>query len=111
MTKNRIWRVAMCRAWQKIRMYSQFEEFRIATQTSDGSGLATFGDLSLDLSGSKKLTASSGAVTSGESNAFTINAATANQLAFAQLRSTNGDGLCERAAPVERVLQDSGREG
>jgi len=51
-------------------------------QTTNPSGLATFGDLSVSLVGSKTLTASSGALIPATSNAFTITAGPAAALAF-----------------------------
>src|SRR2546425_778569 len=46
------------------------------TQTTDASGLATFANLSINLAGSKTLTASSAGLTGAVSNAFTVNPAT-----------------------------------
>jgi adhesin/invasin len=54
------------------------------TQPTNGSGVATFGDLSVNLSGTKALTASSAGLTSGVSTSFTIFAGTAAALAFVQ---------------------------
>jgi hypothetical protein len=54
------------------------------TQNSNASGVSTFNDLSINLSGSKNLTASSGLLTSAISSAFTINPAAANRVAFVQ---------------------------
>jgi adhesin/invasin len=42
------------------------------SRTTNGSGVATFGDLSINLVGSKRLTASSGALTPAVSNSFAI---------------------------------------
>src|SRR5262249_43072662 len=53
------------------------------TQTTDGSGIATFADLSVDRVGTKDLTASGGSAR-GVSNDFIIPAAAASQLAFSQ---------------------------
>src|SRR5207248_2870335 len=52
-------------------------------QTTDASGVATFSNLSINLTGSKNLTASSGAV-SVLSSAFTITAAAVSTLTFGQ---------------------------
>jgi uncharacterized repeat protein (TIGR02543 family) len=54
------------------------------TQLTNASGLATFNDLSINLSGSKNITASSGGLTSAISSSFTINPALATQLVFIQ---------------------------
>src|SRR5439155_1232525 len=53
------------------------------TQLTEQNGLATFSDLSIKLTGTKKLTASAGAL-SVDSNAFTITAAAVNTVAFVQ---------------------------
>jgi Subtilase family/Divergent InlB B-repeat domain len=52
------------------------------TQLTGANGLATFSDLSINLSGSKNLTASSTGLPSAVSSAFTINAAAASTLSF-----------------------------
>ncbi len=49
---------------------------------TDGSGLATFSGLSVDLSGSKQLSASSGVLTPAASASFTVSSAAAATLAF-----------------------------
>jgi hypothetical protein len=49
---------------------------------TDGSGIATFSSLSVDLAGSKQLSASSGALTPATSSAFTVSAAAAATLTF-----------------------------
>src|SRR5207249_1729021 len=54
------------------------------TQSTNGSGLATFNDLSINLTGSKNLTASSGGLASAVSNAFSITASAVGTLTFAQ---------------------------
>src|SRR3989441_329437 len=54
------------------------------TQSTNGSGLATFNDLSINLTGSKNLTASSAGLTSASSSAFSITAAAVNTLTFVQ---------------------------
>jgi adhesin/invasin len=53
------------------------------TQVTDGTGVATFADLSINLAGVKNLTATSGALNM-VSNAFTITSGTANNIAFGQ---------------------------
>src|SRR5688572_14481956 len=52
------------------------------TQTTDAGGVATFNDLSIDLVGSKTLTAGSGALV--VSSSFVISPAAASQLDFVQ---------------------------
>src|SRR5207302_4540082 len=52
-------------------------------QATDASGVATFANLSVNLAGSKTLTASSGPATPVTSSAFTISPAAASQVAFA----------------------------
>src|SRR5260370_39635118 len=49
-------------------------------RTTDSSGVATFDDLSINLTGNKKLTAISGALSTGESVAFAIRPAAAHHL-------------------------------
>jgi hypothetical protein len=53
------------------------------TQVTDGSGIATFADLSINLAGGKNLTATSGALTV-ISNAFTITSGTSSNITFGQ---------------------------
>src|SRR5207302_946446 len=53
-------------------------------QTTAAAGLATFDDLSIDLSGAKTLTATSGALTPAISSSFTVSAAAPSQLVFTQ---------------------------
>jgi hypothetical protein len=50
------------------------------SQATDASGVATFNDLSIDLVGSKQLTASSGSLTSAVSDSFMITAGAAASL-------------------------------
>src|SRR5207245_1690786 len=50
------------------------------TRSTDTNGLATFNDLNVNLVGTKKLTASSGALSTGEISAFTISPAAAARL-------------------------------
>ncbi len=54
------------------------------SQVTNASGLATFGDLSIDLAGAKQLTAASPGLTSAVSSAFTVTAGPASQLAYVQ---------------------------
>ncbi len=53
-------------------------------RATDTTGLATFSGMSIDLTGSKNLTASGTGLTPAVSNSFTISAGTATQLAFVQ---------------------------
>jgi hypothetical protein len=55
-----------------------------ATRTTDNAGLATFDDLSIDLSGKKVIRAASGTLTSAVSDTFTIAPGPASQLVFIQ---------------------------
>ncbi|MBK6404038.1 MAG: hypothetical protein IPF66_02785 [Holophagales bacterium] len=55
-----------------------------ASRVTNASGLATFDDLSIDLAGSKVLTAASAGLTSAVSSSFTITAGPASQLAYVQ---------------------------
>src|SRR5439155_17082403 len=72
------------------------------TQSTNGSGLATFSDLSINLTGSKNLTASSGGLASAVSNAFSITAAAVSTLAFVQQpTATNGGVSISPAVTVQ----------
>src|SRR5207237_10456981 len=53
-----------------------------SSRTSEAAGLATFNDLSINLTGSKNLTASSTGLTAVLSGAFTISPAAPSQSAF-----------------------------
>ena len=53
-------------------------------QSTDANGVATFSNLSINMAGSKTVTASSGAATPVESSAFTISPTAASQVAFTQ---------------------------
>src|SRR5439155_1539878 len=64
-----------------------------ASRTSDPAGLATFNDLSINLSGSKNLTASSTGPSPVVSSPFTISPAAASQLAFVQPPSNATAGV------------------
>ena len=56
----------------------------ILSKQTNGSGLATFDDLSLNFTGTKQLQATSGVLASENSNPFVINAAAATQVVFVQ---------------------------
>ncbi|MBK6404036.1 MAG: IPTL-CTERM sorting domain-containing protein [Holophagales bacterium] len=77
------------------------------SQPTNASGLATFADLSIDLAGSKVLTAASAGLTSAVSSAFSITAATATQLAYVQ-QPTNAAAEATIAPAVTVQLQDAG---
>src|SRR5439155_26998971 len=80
-----------------------------ATRTSDSAGLATFNDLSINLTGSKKLTASSGALTPVESGAFTISATAASKLVIqTQPSPTTTAGVVFAQQPVIRIEDQFG---
>src|ERR1043166_5002197 len=49
------------------------------TRSTDTNGVATFNDLSINLAGTKKLTATSGALSTGESDPFVISAGAAHR--------------------------------
>src|SRR5207248_2459423 len=70
---------------------------------SDGNGLATFSALSVDLMGSKQLTASSGALTPVTSSAFTVSAGPASALAFQQQPTGAAAGAAITPAVSVRV--------
>src|SRR5207237_9630398 len=79
------------------------------TRTSDSAGLATFNDLSINLSGSKKLTASSGALTPVVSGSFTISAAAASKLVIqTQPSATATAGVVFAQQPVIRIEDQFG---
>ncbi|MBI4547791.1 MAG: putative Ig domain-containing protein, partial [Ignavibacteriae bacterium] len=75
------------------------------TRTTNSSGLATFDNLSINLAGSKNLTASSGSITPAVSNAFTISAGVATQLAFVQ-QPTNTTAGAAISPPITVQLRD-----
>ncbi|MBK6404037.1 MAG: hypothetical protein IPF66_02780 [Holophagales bacterium] len=77
------------------------------SQPTNASGLATFADLSIDLAGSKVLTAASAGLASAVSSAFSITAATATQLAYVQ-QPTNAAAEATIAPAVTVQLQDAG---
>ncbi len=76
------------------------------TQPTNGSGLATFGDLNINLAGSKNLTAMSGSLTATVSSAFTISPRPAKKLIVVQqpANSTAGAAI---SPPVTIQVQDS----
>ncbi|MBM4054748.1 MAG: hypothetical protein FJ264_08775 [Planctomycetes bacterium] len=61
-------------------------------QTTNSGGLATFNDLSIDLAGSKNLTASGDGLSSAVSNTFTISAGSAVKIVFIQQPSDTTAG-------------------
>lgn len=75
-------------------------------QPTDANGLATFGNLILNLVGAKNLTPSSAGLTSLASNEFTITPGAANKLAFT---TSPGGGTAGTAFTVQPVvtLQDA----
>ena len=70
------------------------------------SGVATFNDLSIDLTGSKRLTASSGSLSVAVSDIFTVSAKTAKALVFVQ-QPTNAKAGSPITPPVTVQLRDS----
>ncbi len=78
----------------------------VTTQSSNASGLATFSGLSINLSGSKTLSASAPGLVSATSSAFTITAGAATQLAFVQ-QPTNTAAGTAIAPPVTVQLKDA----
>src|SRR5438094_5054593 len=75
---------------------------------TDAAGVATFNDLSIDLSGSKKLTAASSGLSSAESSAFTISPAAASQLAFSQQPTNTTAGVAIAPAVTVQVKDPFG---
>ena len=75
-------------------------------QLTDASGVATFGNLSINASGTKKLTASSGGLTTAVSDTFVVHAGAAARLAFT---TGPGGGTAGTPFPVQPVvtLQDA----
>jgi adhesin/invasin len=74
------------------------------TQTTNVLGLATFGNLSINLSGAKQLKAKSAGLDSALSAAFTINPAAATKLAIqTQPSATATAGLAFAQQPVIRI--------
>jgi len=70
------------------------------------SGIASFGDLSIDRTGPKRLTASSGNLTAAVSDVFTISAGTETSLAFVQ-QPSDAEATSPIAPPVTVQLLDS----
>jgi hypothetical protein len=77
-----------------------------ATQSTNASGLATFSNLSINLIGSKNLTASSTGLASDISNAFTISSGSAAHVAFLQQPASTTAGV-SIAPPMTVQLQDA----
>lgn len=75
-------------------------------RTSNAGGLATFNDLSINLAGSKTLTASSAGLTSAVSNPFTVSSGAAKQLVFVQ-QPLNTTSQATISPPVSVQLKDS----
>src|SRR5207253_5270883 len=76
--------------------------------TTDGSGIATFSNLSIDLTGSnKKLTATSGAG-SGVSNQFSITAGAVTMLTFTQPPTDTVAGVAISPLITVRALDSFG---
>src|SRR5262249_34290291 len=74
------------------------------TRTTDANGLATFGDLSINLAGVKKLTATSGALSTGESSPFNIGVGAAHHLTIqTQPSSSATAGVSFVQQPVVRI--------
>lgn len=78
------------------------------SRSTNASGLAAFPDLSINLSGSKTLSASSPGVTTGASGSFTISAGTAAQLAFVQQPTTTQAGVAIAPAVTVQVKDAQG---
>ena len=78
------------------------------TRTTDTNGLATFGDLSIDLTGAKKLTATNSVLGSVESDEFTISAAAPSQLVFQQQPSDTTAGAAISPAVKVHVADSFG---
>ncbi|HEU0010069.1 MAG TPA: hypothetical protein VFT34_09670, partial [Verrucomicrobiae bacterium] len=78
------------------------------SRTTDAAGLATFDDLSISLSGSKKLTVSSSGLSSAESSAFAISPAAASQLAFIQQPTNTTAGQAISPAVTVQVTDPFG---
>src|SRR5205823_4625655 len=70
---------------------------------SDATGTATFAGLSVDLVGSKQLTASTGVLTPVSSNAFTVSVGAASALVFFQQPSAIAAGATITPAVTVRV--------
>lgn len=80
-----------------------------STQSTNASGISTFSDLSINLSGSKRLTASSVDLTSLLSSTFTITAGSARQLSIQTQPSGNATaGVAFAQQPVLGILDSLG---
>lgn len=80
------------------------------TQVTNSGGLATFNDLSINLSGSKNLTALSSGLTSDVSASFTINPAAASQVAFVQQPTNTVAGATISPAPTVQLRDAFGND-
>src|SRR5206468_925866 len=80
------------------------------SRTTDATGLATFNNLSINLSGSKNLTATSAGLSSAVSSSFTISAAAAGQLAFTQQPSDATAGATIAPAVKVHVTDSFGND-
>src|SRR5207247_4085349 len=78
------------------------------TRTTDTNGLAAFDDLSIDLTGAKKLTATNSVLGSVESDAFTILAGAPNQLVFSQQPTATAAGAAITPAVTVHVADSFG---
>src|SRR5439155_1374912 len=76
--------------------------------SSDGSGIATFSNLSINLSGGKTLKAASGALTPAISSSFSISPAAASQLVFTQQPSDATAGVAISPAVKVRATDSFG---
>ncbi|HUL44397.1 MAG TPA: hypothetical protein VLY03_08575, partial [Bacteroidota bacterium] len=80
--------------------------FGTKTKTTDGTGLATFNDLSIDTAGLKTLIAASGILATDTSTGFTISPGTAKKLLFVQ-QPTNVNTNISIAPAITVQVQDS----
>src|SRR5207237_8651738 len=78
--------------------------------TTDAGGLATFADLTINLTGSKKLTASSSGLGSAQTSAFTISPAAASQLAFSQQPTNTTAGVAIAPAVTVQLKDPFGND-
>lgn len=79
-----------------------------STRSTNTSGIATFADLSINLSGSKTLSASSPGLAAGASTTFTINAGAATQLVFVQQPTNTRAGASITPAVTVQVKDAQG---
>src|SRR5439155_1030465 len=80
------------------------------TNATDAGGLATFADLSIDLIGAKKLTATNSVLGSVESDAFTILAGAPNRLVFSQQPTATAAGAAITPAVTVHVADSFGND-